>query len=410
MPKSLLVKNTLSQIVSRVVFVLISFLLVRILTENLGVGGYGVYAFVTALVLFFANFADWGMQVIAVREASKVKDPKVIFTTALSFRFILSLVTFVLINVVVRLYQPWHEFVSFVTIGSLVLFPLSVKTSLSIILQTFLRLDKNSIVELVGGVGFFLATILLLGLLGLNGVFVAWVMGTSVAAVAGIFFARRYIPLRISIDRVVLAKLVRESLPMGALLLVFSLYNRVDIVILEHFRGAADVGIYNLAYKVHENLILGAAFLMNTLFPVFSRKFERKEELRSIFRQALVVITLLGATVAILFFFLSPAVVSVLTGPRFLEFDGSVLALRILLFATFVSYLNHLMGFSLVAFSRQGASLLIGVGALFFNVAGNVLFIPQFSFVAAALITGITEVFVFVLSSIVVFRTLKLKI
>lgn len=407
MLSSLLVKNTLAQVASRGLFLVFSLLLIRIITENFGKEGYGIYGFVTALVLFFANFADWGTQIIAVREVSRDAQKEAsIFNTTLLFRVILSFFAFISVNVAIRLVPAWSEYVQLATIASFVLFPLSLKSSASIVFQSRLKLSLVAIVEVVGVVGFIAGTLLLLPL-GLLGVLSGWVLGTLAAAVFAWAIVKRTTNINFRIDSQVLKRIASESLPMGALLLVFSIYNRVDIIILENLKGVGDVGIYNLAYKVHENLVLGAAILMGTLFPILSGKFKNKEAVTILFKKAFLGFTILGGALAIVFFFLSPIVISLLSGSRSGEFAGSVPALRILLFATFISYLNHLTGFSLVAFGRQSASLLIGVGALVLNILGNLIFIPQFSYIASAAITGITELFIFVLSLFVVLKTLK---
>lgn len=407
MLSSLLVKNTLAQLLSRGLFLIFSFLLIRIITENFGKEGYGIYGFVTALVLFFANFSDWGTQIIAVREASgKISQQSSVFKNTLFLRFVLSVFAFVLINTFVYLYPPWKDYAALVTIGSFVLFPLSLKTSAFIPLQASLRLERIAFTEVFGVALFLVSVVYLLGF-GLVGVFYSWIIGTFAAAIFALFLVRRMVSFSFVLDQRILARLIKESLPMGMLLLVFSVYNRIDIVILEHLKGVGDVGVYNLAYKIHENLILGAAFLMGTLFPIFSGKFKNKEQVATLFKKAFWGFAILGALLVIVFFFLSPIAINLLSGSRYEEFAGSVLSLRILLFATFFSYLNHLTGFSLVAFGRQRSSLLIGVGALILNVVANIIFIPQFSYIASSVITGITELFIFVLSLIVVLRTIK---
>lgn len=404
MPGRVLAKNTLALVVSRTFFVVFSLLLIRIITENFGRDGYGAYGFVTALVLFFANFADWGTQIIAVREISREgKLQERVFHTALTSRLILSIFAFVLVNLIVRIYSPWHEYVQFITIASFVLFFLSLQTSVAILFQAVLRADKIALIATLGVIAFFVFVLLFLGF-GLSGVFAAWVLGAAVAAIISLVMSKSTVSLRLNIDTGILKKLIREALPMGTLLLVFSIYNRVDIIILEHYKGLGDVAIYNLAYKIHENLILGASFLMATLFPVLSRAFAEKRAVGDLYKKSLGIIGLLGLLAGVAFFILAPLAVSIMTGSQYEEFQGSILALRILVFATIVSYLNHLSGFALVAFGRQRASLLIGVVALIGNVLLNVFLIPLYSYTAAAAITVITEVFIFSASSFVVWR------
>lgn len=402
-------KNTLAQIAGRAVTILFSIALVALLTRTLGKAGYGAYAFITAFVLLFASISDWGTNIITVREASQKKERQAkIFGTVLLFRAVLATAALFLTNLVIRANPAWANFVYPATIASAVLLFLSLKTSLSIIFQTLLRLEKLAFVDGLSSALFFVFVVWALrsgG--GLAEVMVAWVGAVVVAAGAGFYLARRLSKIDFGLDAAVIKKVFWEALPMGALLVIFSVYNRVDIVILQHFKGEEAVGIYGLAYKIHDNLVLGAAFLMNAIFPIISQSFSQKakNKVRDIYQKTFDLLLLAAAALAGGFFIFSPLIVRILAGEGFFE---SSIALRILVFATIFSYFNHLTGYSLVAFGKQKISLLIGVVALLFNVLANFIFIPLFSWTAAAVITVATEGLVFFLSSAAVFATIGL--
>lgn len=406
-------RNVLAQIISRAFLILFSLFLIRAITSFLGKESFGIYGFVTAVVLLFGTVVDLGTQIIVVREASKYRSiykekQNELFDTVLILRFLLALVGFLLINFIVRIYPPWKEFVLPMTISSVVLLFLSLKTTINAIFQTFLRLDYVSFIEIVGSGSFLLLSLFAIFYgFGINLVVGAWVVGAGVSVVLGFLLVRSKFSLGFGFNPEIAREIVLEALPVGVLLLVFSVYNRVDIIILEYFHGVGDVAVYNLAYKVHENLILGAAFIMNALFPIISKNFaDNKEGVRSIYQKAFGILSILGLFIALVFFILAPIVVNILTGHQAGEFSESILVLRILLLATFMSYLNHLTGFSLIAAGRQKLSLLVGVGALFVNLMLNFLFIPRYSFLAAAVVTGITEFFVLIASSFLIWNIL----
>lgn len=415
MASFLFAKNFFSQVASRVVLIFLSFLLVRVLTTSFGKEGYGFFGFVTALVLLFATIADWGTQMITAREASRKEfqdkeKQNLLLSTALILRFALAVVAFLLINILVRFYAPWQDFVVAISVASLVLFFLSLKTTFNVIFQVALKLERAAFVEVVGSLLFFALAILFVGRANINGVFAAWVIATAVAAGFGWILARQLFTVRPVFNPSFARRIIIESLPMGGLLLVFSIYNRADILILEHFWGVGEVGIYNLAYKVHENLVLGAAFAMNAIFPILSAKWSagEKAQLVTIYKNTFGFLFIAGLGVAICFFALAPIVIQILTGGEYHEFIASSLALRILLFATVISYLNHLTGYSLVAFGRQRFSLIIGIAALIFNISANIIFIPLYSFKAAAVITVLTESLIFIASSFAVWQCVKI--
>ncbi len=404
-----IIKNTLAQGVGKFFVILLSIATTALLTRLLGgVEGYGRYAFLTAFVLLFGTLSDWGTTPIAVREASRTNIGRpVIFGSVTIFRLFFSVAALLLLNLVVRLNPNWHEFVYPATVASLVLVVLSLKTSSAIVFQTLLKMENTAVTEIVSSVA--LLGLVFLGFIfngGIAWLMTAWVLATLIASLVSWFLVIRLTHIVWAVDWSVARSVVWEALPAGLLLVVSSIYNRIDTIILQHFQGAADVGIYALAYKVHDNLVMGSAFLMNAVLPFLSKKFVQKSswgELRALYQKTFDLLLGFGVFIFIFIFILSPLIIGVLGGPGF---DRSAGVLRILLLSTFFAYFNHLTGYSLLAFGRQRVSLVIAVSALVFNVAANWIFIPVYSYNAAAVITIATEGFVLVLSSIVVWRTI----
>jgi O-antigen/teichoic acid export membrane protein len=197
---------------------------------------------------------------------------------------------------------------------------------------------------------------------------------------------------------------------MGASMAIFSVYNRIDTFILQFFKGEAATGIYVLAYKVHDNLVLGAAYLMNAFFPVianFTTQTLPKVDLKKLLQKAFDLLLTMAIPMVILIFLLAPMIIKLLGGQEFLASFG---ALRILIFATGVAYLNHLTGYSLVALGRQRVHLKFCALTLISNIILNFIFIPQYSFIGAALVTVLTETLIFVLTFSYLRRTLNIRL
>lgn len=402
------VKNTLAQGAGKALGVGLSLLTTALLTRLLGITGYGAYAFLTAFVLLFGTISDWGTNIIAVREASQKKgEQSTIFGTTILFRLFLTGIAFILLNSALRINPAWREYVVPGTVASLVLLFLSFKTSLGVIFQVTLKLEKAAFVEIFSSL-VFLGGVFLATSLGktLTFVMASWVLATLLSAALGFILARRA-SIKWIVDKKVVRRIFWEALPAGALFLVFNLYNRIDILILEHFKGASVVGIYGLSYKIHDTLVLGAAFLMNAMFPIFSERFSQgskeREALRKHYQQTFDVLLVSALLLFVAIFVAAPAIIGLLAGR---EFGEAAVSLRILIFATFIAYFNHLTGYSIIAFGKQKLSLIIAIFALAFNVLANWIFIPLYSFKAAAVITIATEGLVLIFSTIVIYRTI----
>lgn len=389
-------KNTMVQLVGRGCVVILTILTTAFLTRFFGPAGYGNYVFLTAYIMLFVALADWGTGMISVREASQSeKDQSLIFGNVLLVRSLLGFLFFVLSNLVARIIPLFSQLLIPLSLGSFLILFLSIRTSLNVVFQTKLSFEKIAIVELSQTSLFLLILFVLLPIYSnLEGVFASLSFCAFVSSVLALYLARKMTNFDFKLDKKILNRIFWEALPTGAFLIVFSIYNRIDTIILQSMKGSEAVGYYGLAYKVHDNLILIAAYLMNALFPIIAKA--KGSELKTIYQEMFSLLLGLGMAISICIFLFAPFVVYLIAGS---QFGQSVLILRVLIFATVLSFVNHLTGYTLIAIGKQKISLTIAVAALFINVGLNLILIPFLSSLGAALVTIITEGFVLVLTS-----------
>lgn len=397
-------KNTLAQGAGKAVTIIFALFITAIITRSLGVEGYGKYTFITAFVLLFGNIADWGTSIISVREASSnVKSQPNIYGSVTLFRLFLSILALLFANLAVRLNPSWYDLVLPTTLASLVLVALSLKTSINMVFQTSLRFNYSVLVEIFASVSFLVCILLLPQ--KLDNILFGWLVSTLLATLLGYILTLKITKYVWGLDFIVIRKIAKAALPAGALFLVFTIYNRIDTLILQNYAGAGAVGVYGLAYKIHDNLVMGAAFLMNSLFPALSQNFSDNKlpELKNLYQKSFDFLFIASAVLFISIYAVAPFLINILGGSSFSESLGP---LRILLIATAISYFNHLTGYSLLAFGKQKLSLFIAAFALSLNIILNIIFIPFYSYYAAAWATVATEGVVLILSSIVIRNTI----
>lgn len=400
-------KNTLAQGIGRIGSIIVSIVLTGLLYRAFGEEGFGAYAFISAFVLLFAHISDWGTNIITVREASsKVAERPVIFGTTLILRLLLSLLSFLAVNVVIRINPAWFNLVLPTTVASLVLIFLSFKTSAAMIFQVLTRLELSALTDFIASLAFLVLAALSIALYkdNLNTLMFAWFLATALSGMLGLFLALKLARVVWKFDVKVAQNIFRGAVPTGALLITFSLYNRVDIIILQHFGGSQIVAPYALAYKIFDNSVLGAAFLMNALFPHLAREFVAgaSENLRNYFQKAFNLLLFAGLALFLFILVFAPVIINILSGT---ENHVAIPLLRILGLGLFIAYFNHLSGFSLIAFGKQQSSLLIAIFALAFNVLANIIFVPLYSYYASAWITVATEGLVLLTSFFVIWKT-----
>ena len=174
---------------------------------------------------------------------------------------------------------------------------LNLKTSLGIIFQIKLKLDRVALIDLVASLLTLGLTLLMIGL-GAGIIFLvgAIILANLVAIVLAVFLAKKLTNFHLSLSWPLFWQIGMESLPMGGVLVLFSIYNRLDTVILQALKGSSEVGIYGLSYRIYEVLILGAFYLTNSLFPILAKE---KDQLyfRKIYQKTIDILIMGGLVV-----------------------------------------------------------------------------------------------------------------
>lgn len=405
----------MSQLMGKVASTALGVIITVLLTNYLKPEGYGVYTAITVFVLLFGSLADWGLSLITVREAAKSENQAAqIIGNVLLIRLILSVLAMVAVNILVffnpavigNLSMESGQISYLILVASLFLFALSIKGSFQIIFNVKLQMQNSAISDLT-------ANLVILGLIlwligrqaELSEILWAFNAGHFVAAGVAVLLGYRLLPLSYRWLKEKSGYILREAVPMGTILVLFTVYNRVDTLILAHYKSEDIVGYYGLAYRIYEVLVLGAAYFANSVLPILSGlAVSNRKRMAEVYKKSWIILISMGLLVAIINFSMAGFIPMVFKG-----FEGSIGALRILSLALVVSYLNHLNGFTIIALGKQWWSLRIAVVALAFNVILNLILIPHFSLYAAAFITFITEAFIMVLSLFVIHKEIGIR-
>ena len=410
--KTKVFKNTVFQIAGRSLTILISLLTTAVLTRTLGVETFGDYVFITSIVLLFVGLTDFGTITIGVREASvSLEKKEKIFGSVLSLRIIISLFIFIAFNLLIYFLPQFAGLREPSLIASFVILFLILRTTMQAVLQVFLRLDLASFLEVIASLLalLFIGSFLLLGIkINLFWLMIFWSVSALASGIAGLYYVKKLISFKLNFNKDDLFKIFKQASPLGVYLLVYAVYDRgIDNFFLKTFVNSEAVGFYGLAYKIHGNLIFGAAFLMNSLFPIISALKNDEERLKLIFKKAFSVLFFFGLLSLFLGTLFAPLIIRIISGAKFVL---SVNILRILLFATFFSFLNHLNGYLLISLNEQKKLLVFSLFSLILNLVLNTIFIPRYSFWAAAVVTVLTEGLIFVLTSVYLKRKYQLTI
>jgi O-antigen/teichoic acid export membrane protein len=165
---------------------------------------------------------------------------------------------------------------------------------------------------------------------------------------------------------------------------------RLDTLLVSAFRSYHEVGLYSLSYRIVELIAILPAIVMTSVFPLLSRYLhEGRERAARTIDAAGDLFVAVGVPIAAGGLVVAPELVRALGGD---DFAGAADALRILLFAVALAFVSGLFGHSLIAGGKQASALRLGVTALVFNLAANLVAIPAWGIEGAAAVAVASEV------------------
>ncbi|NDJ54885.1 MAG: flippase, partial [Chloroflexi bacterium] len=196
-----------------------------------------------------------------------------------------------------------------------------------------------------------------------------------------------------------------ESFPLMLNHLLATLFFRIDVLILEALRGPIVVGWYGVTYKWIDAINVIPAFFTQALFPVMSRQaVEDKAELHRTYVFSVKLLTLVSLPVAVITTLLATFLVGLLAGAEFLP-DGAI-ALQIFVWSIPIGWINSVTNYVIIAINRQRILTIAFVVGAAANVVLNLVFIPLYSYRAAAVVTIFSEFLLLVAFYIILARGL----
>lgn len=393
-----IVFNSGVQIIGRGIGLVFSVLLTSVLSRRLGVTGYGNYILITALINLLITTANWGTQIIGVRELSRTKKKGQLIGSLGLLRLYLSLATSVLAVIAIAALPAFTEIRTVSLYVVPIVFAANFSQLFNIIFQTKLRMDLKTIFQIIDQIVLFGLTVFLLNQgLKLSAPLIGILTAKLITSLLAYSKARKFVKEKIKVNKTILKKIALSSIPLGAQLTLFTAYDQaVDSYLIKSYLGADQVGFYGLAYKIYSNLVLPAYYLNSTILPILSSK--NKQSKKGLIIGLLLTIGGIIFVVPATFLF-SRFIIQLIAGS---SFSASSQILRILSLSLIFAYFNHLTGFYLIARDRQVDSLIISTIGLAWNLVFNLTFIPSYGIKAAAWITVSTE------GLIAIFSTWKL--
>lgn len=223
-----------------------------------------------------------------------------------------------------------------------------------------------------------------------------------------ILIRKKLFPDYLKIDKVsVSKKLLSFSWPLALTGMVFILMSKTDTILLGYFLGTQPVGIYTTVLVIAGLLnVVGSSFRYIFL-PVITEFFAKKDMngLETIFKSTSKWVFMIVFPILLYIILFPTEILELLYGSAYTE---GYLALTILSIGISMNVLTGLTGDVLVGSGHTKMNLSCETIALLFNIPLNIILIPLFGILGAAIATSISYFARNIFSLALVYKTTKM--
>ena len=368
----------------------------------LGTELFGDLGFAVAFTLYFRLIVSQGLDVYGIQEVAR--DRSLVSTRGagiFGLRLASSLAAAAALVAAVSLIDKSPNVKALLLLYGLTLVTTAV--SFQWVFQAAERMSRVAVANVLGQLVFAVLVLLILKrpdqLLWIPVLQVAGEIASCLYFFVG--FVRDFGPVRAVFDWRQWREILRESLPMGLSGVLSLVMFNFDLVLLGFLKPASDVGQYSAAYKIIGFFSSFVLLFNRNLLPSVSRCRGNPSMLRRISDRVQKYALLLTVPLAAGGSLLSRPLMHAIFGSQFAH---GATALAIILWVIPISSIRVLYRTTLVSHGLQNYSLYASSIAVFLNVSLNLVLIPRFSYVGAAVATLVSESLLLVLTFAGVFR------
>ena len=383
-------RNTILILGARVISRLITLVTVVAINKHLLAARFGDFSTVNAVEALVVPIAlDFGFNILYQREGARhPKELERYLQNLMSARVFVSVFAVLIV---------W------VALDPLALTQYTLPAVVTMILASYSNLMRNTLYALQRlnweAAGIVIESALLLGLT-IAGIYthqgVAYFLWAYAASYA---FDCVYFAVLLRVKNIVrfgwrlemdfLRKWFWMGIPFTVIFVLTTVYWKVDVPILQFFRGSTEVGWYSIAYKPFESLLFVPITMLGVAFPVLAvYHTESQEKLRTAVTAFIKALVILGWPLSVGVFLMAAPLGALVPG----FYPQSAPALQVLALAYVFGFVNNAFIGALTAMDRQGTFAKAAGIAVMVNIVLNLILIPQFGFMAAAWNTVATEI------------------
>ena len=203
--------------------------------------------------------------------------------------------------------------------------------------------------------------------------------------------------------------ILRLSYPFALLILLMSLFNRVDSVMLERLleNGKEEAGIYAQSFRIFDAASQFSFLFAMLLLPMFSRMLRLKQNVNDLVRMALPLLMVAGLSVAITGNFYRVEIIDLMyhsPAPNSSKIFG-ILMIGFLFVST-----SYIYGTLLTANNNLRFLNILAGATVVINISLNLILIPRFHALGAAISSLISQAFYAITQLVLSRRVLRIPL
>ncbi|MEK9154612.1 MAG: flippase [Patescibacteria group bacterium] len=359
----------------------------------LGTSEYGILSYVLGFVGFFTIFADVGMSSILTREISqKPKEEDRYFSTLFRIKIgLLLFTTFLLIFVAPYFAKIKDVAVIIPFIALLVSFD-----GLRDFIVAYFRGKEKMELEAITMIGISIATVVF-GFAALyisptyQALIIAYILSSACGFLIAVFFLKKGLKKIIgNFSRDILPYVAKSAWPIAAGGIVSAFMVNVDIIMLGWWRTSSEVGLYSAAQKIVGLVYIAPGLISSAVFPLYSRLVHENEteKLKLLTSKVVVFLFLITIPIVIGSIIVGKDIISFIFGD---EYASANIAFAVLMSSILVIYPFTILNVFVFAHDKHKSLFIYNIIASLSNVALNVLLIPYYGMIGAAVATVLSN-------------------
>ncbi|MBA4699324.1 MAG: flippase [Ruminococcus sp.] len=358
--------------------------------------GTGRVSFATAVISYFALFAQLGIPTYGIRVCAQVRDNREKLTKVVQEIFIINIVMSIFTYIffatalftVPRLQQDRALF----AIASLVIF-------LNVIGFEWLykALEQYTYITIRSIIFKFIALLAMFALVHKQNDYVIYgaisIFAASASNILNFINIHKYVDIK-PVGNYNIKRHLKPIIVFFAMACATTIYTQLDIVMLGFMTTDVDVGYYNAAVKIKSILISIVTSLGVVLLPRASYYVEHglKDEFLRITQKAINFVILVATPMMLYFTIFSREGITFLSGDAY---AGSIIPMQIIMPTLLFIGLTNIMGMQmLVPLGKEKIVLYSEIAGAVVNLVLNTLLIPRMASSGAAIGTLVAEIVV----------------